>query len=100
MGDVTLILQAAKASEAGADKRPWQAVYQELRGMAVEEMTAESRGITLSPTALEHDLPGALAQESPRQTQIVNLRMFAGRSARGTGELPGIDGKTALPAAL
>ncbi len=55
MGDVTIMLEAARAGEAGADDRLWQAVYQELRSMAAEKMSGEAREITLCATALVHE---------------------------------------------
>lgn len=55
MGDVTLVLEAAKAGEPGAQERLWQIVYEEVRRMAAEKMAAESREITLSATALVHE---------------------------------------------
>jgi len=55
MGDVTLMLERAKAGETGADERLWQTVYDELRRMASEKMAGESREITLSATALVHE---------------------------------------------
>jgi RNA polymerase sigma factor (TIGR02999 family) len=55
MGDVTLMLDAAKAGEAGAEERLWRTVYDEVRRMAAEKMAGESREITLSATALVHE---------------------------------------------
>lgn len=55
MGDVTLMLEAAKAGEPGAEVRLWESVYDEVRRMASEKMAAESREITLSATALVHE---------------------------------------------
>lgn len=55
MGDVTLMLEAAKAGDPGADERLWQTVYDELRRMAAEKMAGEAREITLSATALVHE---------------------------------------------
>lgn len=55
MSDVTVMLEAAKAGEAGADERLWQTVYEELRRMAAEKMAGEAREITLSATVLVHE---------------------------------------------
>ena len=55
MGDVTLMLEAAKAGEPGANERLWQTTYDELRRMASEKMAGESREITLCATALVHE---------------------------------------------
>ena len=55
MGDVTLLLEAAKTGEPGAEDRLWESVYDEVRRMASEKMAGESREITLSATALVHE---------------------------------------------
>ncbi len=55
MSDVTLILEAVRAGERGAQERLWQTVYQELRRMAGEKMTGEARQITLQSTVLVHE---------------------------------------------
>lgn len=49
------MLKAAQAGEAGAMDQLWQTVYDELRRMAAEKMSGESREITLSATALVHE---------------------------------------------
>ena len=55
MSEVTLLLDAAKAGEPGADERLWEVVYDELRRKAGELMTRENREVTLSGTALLHE---------------------------------------------
>lgn len=55
MTEVTLLLSAAKAGHAGAEQELWETVYQELRRMAGELMSRESREVTLSGTALLHE---------------------------------------------
>jgi RNA polymerase sigma factor (TIGR02999 family) len=55
MRDVTLMLQAMRGGDAGAEQRLWHSVYEELRRMASEKMAGEFREITLSATALVHE---------------------------------------------
>ena len=78
MGDVTIMLDAARAGEAGANDRLWQAVYQELRGMAAEKMSGEAREITLSATALVHEAWLRLAgPEGERQSWDGRAHFFS-----------------------
>ena len=67
MTEVTILLAAAKAGRPGAEGELWEAVYQELRRMAGELMSRESREVTLSGTALLHEawLRLAGSDESP-----------------------------------
>ena len=55
MSDVTLLLNAAKQGEPGAEQRLWQTVYDELRRIAGEKMSHEQRHVTLQATVLVHD---------------------------------------------
>lgn len=55
MSEVTLMLEAVRDGESGAEDRLWRAVYHELRRMAGEKMAGESRQITLQATALVHE---------------------------------------------
>jgi RNA polymerase sigma factor (TIGR02999 family) len=55
MSEVTILLQAAKAGEPGADERLWEVVYQELRRIGGVLMGREKREVTLSGTALVHE---------------------------------------------
>jgi RNA polymerase sigma factor (TIGR02999 family) len=56
MSEVTLMLEAVRDGESGAEDRLWQTVYHELRRMAGEKMAGESRQITLQATALVHEV--------------------------------------------
>ena len=55
ISELTLLLQDAKAGRPDAENRLWQAVYDELRRMAGEMMSRESREVTLTGTALLHE---------------------------------------------
>ena len=54
-GDVTQLLMELRAGEAGAEGRLVEAVYWELRRMAVAYMRRERHDHTLQPTALVHE---------------------------------------------
>ena len=53
---VTQLLSAAACGESAAAEALWQAVYAELRRMAVGQLAAEGVGRTLQPTALVHEV--------------------------------------------
>ena len=55
MSEITILLHEAKAGRPGADEQLWEAVYEELRRMAGEMMSRESREVTLTGTALLHE---------------------------------------------
>lgn len=55
MSEITILLYEAKAGRPGADEQLWEAVYEELRRMAGEMMSRESREVTLTGTALLHE---------------------------------------------
>jgi len=55
MSDVTQILQAIGAGEAGAAEKLLPLVYEELRRLAAARMAKEQPGQTLQPTALVHE---------------------------------------------
>lgn len=55
MNDVTKILQQVEAGEPRAQEALFEAVYQELRRMAANQMAREQPGQTLQPTALVHE---------------------------------------------
>lgn len=55
MNKVTVLLEAAKSGKSGAEEQLWEAVYEELRRMAGEMMSRETREVTLTGTALLHE---------------------------------------------
>ena len=55
MGDVTRILKAVEQGVAGATDELIQAIYQELRLLAVQLLSNEKPGQTVQATALVHD---------------------------------------------
>jgi RNA polymerase sigma factor (TIGR02999 family) len=55
MGDVTRILKAVGEGEANAADELLSIVYDELRGLAAQQMANEPPGQTLQPTALVHE---------------------------------------------
>ncbi|MGD2108042.1 MAG: sigma-70 family RNA polymerase sigma factor [Phycisphaerae bacterium] len=54
--DVTKFLEAASVGDARAADRLLPLVYDELRGLAMQEMARESPGHTLEPTAVVHEV--------------------------------------------
>ena len=106
MSELTCLLEAASAGNAGAEECLWEAVYQELRRMAGEMIARESREVTLSGTALLHEawlrLAGpegatvrwdsrshffSAAAEAMRRILVDQARKRL-RKKRGGGELP------------
>ena len=55
MSEITILLHEAKAGRPGAEEQLWKMVYEELRQMAGEMMSRESREVTLTGTALLHE---------------------------------------------
>lgn len=102
--DITLLLQEARRDDPGAADRLMQAVYDELRTLAVAKMAGERNNVTLQPTALVHEawlrLGGdhqaawqnrahffAAAAEAMRRILIDRARK-RGRQRRGGGQRP------------
>jgi len=54
-GDVTRILDEARAGRPGALEELWPIVYDELRRLAAAQLRRERAGHTLQPTALAHE---------------------------------------------
>ena len=54
-GDVTRLLQEARAGDAGAIDRLMPLVYADLKREALLQLRGESRQITIQPTALVHE---------------------------------------------
>lgn len=52
---ITQLLNAAGRGDAGSEEKLWTLVYNELRGMARQQMAVERSGHTLQPTALVHE---------------------------------------------
>jgi RNA polymerase sigma factor (TIGR02999 family) len=55
MSEVTVILNAIEAGDAGAAQRLLPLVYDELRKLAAQRLASESPGQTLQATALVHE---------------------------------------------
>jgi RNA polymerase sigma factor (TIGR02999 family) len=55
MSEVTLVLDADRANEAGAPAEILPLVYDELRRLAARRLANEAPGQTLQPTALVHE---------------------------------------------
>jgi RNA polymerase sigma factor (TIGR02999 family) len=55
MSEVTHILEAVAAGDAGASGRLLPLVYEELRRLAAHRLASEAPGQTLQPTALVHE---------------------------------------------
>jgi len=79
VNDVTHILQAVAAGEAGAAERLWGAVYAELRALAAAQVARERPGQTLDPTALVHEAYLRLAAD--RDQSFANRRHFFAAAA-------------------
>ncbi len=54
-GNITLLLGDACEGDERARSDLWEAVYDELRGIAARKMAGETPGHTLQPTALVHE---------------------------------------------
>ena len=78
-GEVTQLLAQAKGGNEEAPAKLIPIVYKELRGLAGHYMRGERLSHTLQPTAL-----------SPRQTQVVEMRYFAGLTVEETAEALGL----------
>lgn len=78
MSDITLFLSQARNGEVDATARLWQAVYAELKQMAVGRMAQEKRQVTLQATMLVHEawlrLDGADGQ--PKKQVFENRAHF------------------------
>ncbi len=117
MGDVTMLLAAAKSGESGAEERLWQVVYGELRLMAAGKMGREERQVTLQATALVHEAwirlsgPGgempdwenrahffSAAAEAMRRVLVDQARKrLTGKRGGGSGHEPLMDLSIAAP---
>ena len=78
-GELTQPLAHAKGGNEEAPAKLIPIVYKELRGLAGHYMRGERLSHTLQPTAL-----------SPRQTQVVEMRYFAGLAVEETAEALGL----------
>src|SRR5262245_52346283 len=63
-GDVTQLLEAARAGDRVASHRLYRAVYSELHRIARANMRREARAVTLQPTALVNEVYLRLAPEA------------------------------------
>ena len=75
MSEVTIILDAIEAGDAGAVQRLLPLVYEELRRLAHAQMAAERPGQTLEATALVHEAYLRLVG-SGNAVQFANSRHF------------------------
>lgn len=82
-GEITLLLNAARAGEADALDRLLELVYPALRGMAAHLLHAERQGHTLQPTALVHEavIRIFLQQDVPLHDSS-HMMIVAGRQMR------------------
>lgn len=67
LSDVTAILNAIEAGDAGAPQRLLPLVYEELRKLAAQRMAHEAPGQTLDATALVHEAYLRLVGTQPQQ---------------------------------
>ena len=82
---VSLILEAVRDEEAGAEDRLFELVYEELRRMAGRRMGAEPRSQTLQTTALVHEVYLRLFRT--RHLDWENRRHFFGAAARAMRQI-------------
>jgi RNA polymerase sigma factor (TIGR02999 family) len=81
-GEVTQLLQAVRAGDAGAVDRLVPLVYDELKGMAQRELYREAAGHTLHATALVHEAYLKLAGGGMPATDRAHFLAIAARAMR------------------
>lgn len=77
---VTQLLVAASGGDAAAQKQLWSTIYNELRGIARQQMVGEAAGHTLQPTALVHEAFFRLFRG--HDVHFENRRHFFGAAAK------------------
>lgn len=110
-GDVTLLIDSARAGDEAASARLMELVYDELRRLASSYLRGEARGHTLQATALVHEAFLKLVRQPDGQftgrthffavaatamRQILTDHARAKRAAKRGGSRPG-SGHTPVP---
>src|SRR5688572_11410490 len=81
-GDVTRLLQAARAGERAALDRVLPLLYDDLRRLARRQLAREHGSRTIQPTALVHEAYLKLAGSAPRAQNRAHMLAIAAHAMR------------------
>jgi len=81
-GDVTRLLQAARAGDRAALDRVMPLVYQDLRRLARRQLARERGSRTIQPTTLVHEAYLKLAGNAPQAKDRAHLMAIAAHAMR------------------